>query len=429
MKQKMQESQLFSRNRKKLLEELTDHSLVVLHSNDFIPRSADQFYPFKQNADFFYLSGIDQERTILTLCPHHSNEDMQVMLFIKRTDEHTTIWEGPKLTREEAREISGIDTIKWIDEFDGIIPNLMSESDHVYMDLNERLNFDSDYISPNRKMIENIQGKYPLHHYHRLAPIIAKLRMVKEPEEIKLVKQACTITEHAFHKVLRSVKPGMMEYEIEAEIIYEFIRNGADGHAFLPIVASGENACILHYINNNQQCKDGDLLLLDFGAEFCNYSADCSRTIPVNGRFNDRQKQLYESVLSVFKRAKKLMLPGSSINEINRKVEMAWEMKHIELGLYTREDVEQQDKDNQLVKKYFPHGNSHFLGLDVHDVGKKSDILKPGMILTCEPGIYIPDEKIGIRLETDILITEDEPIDLLADLPIEIEEIEKLMNQ
>lgn len=426
MKYNQLNSSLFEKNRKKAIKYLQSKSLVVIHSNDQMPRNGDQYFPYRQNSDLFYLTGIDQEKTILTLCPNHPDKDLRAILYIIESNEKIAVWEGHKLTKAEAKQISGIKTIKYTHEFESTFRELAIKADNIYLNLNENPKFKPTLPSVDARFIKTLEDEFPAHEMDRLAPIMKQLRLKKEPEEIELMRIASTITEKAFHRVLTFVKPNVTEYEVEAEITHEFLWNKASGHAYAPIIASGKNACILHYVENNQTCKDGDLLLMDFGAEYANYAADCTRTIPVNGKFSPRQKECYEAVLSVMKEAITWLTPGTTIQRVNEKVEALFQEEHIRLGLYTREELAQQDPENPLVKKYYPHGTCHFLGLDVHDVGEKYNILEEGMVLTCEPGIYIAEENIGIRIENDILVSA-KPIDLMANIPIEVADIEKRM--
>lgn len=338
-------------------------------------------------------------------------------------------WYGKKLTKTEASAISGIENVVYINDFEAQAEDLIYQSSSIYLNIYENARFKTDVESRDLRYAKLLKSKYPLHRYERLAPILTQLRTVKEPEEINVMRHACDITGKAFERILKFTKPGVFEFEIEAEITHEFIRNGAQGHAYYPIVASGENACILHYIENRKRCEEGEILLLDFGAEFQNYAADCSRSIPVNGKFTKRQRDLYEATLRVYKKAKAMMVKGASITIINKQVGNLWEEEHINLGLYTREDLQNENPESPLYSKYFMHGIGHFLGLDVHDVGSRYQTLEPGMILTCEPGIYIQEEGIGIRLETNILVTEGDPIDLMANMPIEPDDIEELMRK
>ncbi len=421
-------SDLFARNRKKLIKRLAANSVVIINSNDEMPRNGDQYFPFRQNSNLFYLSGIVQEKTSLLLYPDNKNKELREVLFIRKSSSKLEIWEGRKLTPDEAKEISGIETIRWEDEFNSIFAELMTAADNIYLNIPENPKFNPEIVVKEYRFESELKKKYPLHTYKRLAPLINELRLIKEPEEIELIRKSCEITRDTFMKVPGHIRAGVAEYEIEAAITYEYLKRGANGHAFHPIVASGANACVLHYIKNNSKLKKGELVLLDFGSEYANYAADCSRTLPVDGKFSRRQKELYNSTLRVFRYARSIMKKGTTINKLHKKVTSCWEEEHIKLGLYTRKDLRNQDKDEPLWGKYYLHGTSHFMGLDVHDVGNKDVELKPGMVLTCEPGIYIPAEKTGIRLENDILITEDGNVDLMDNIPVEPEEIEMLMN-
>lgn len=421
-------NKLFLRNRDKLRKELLPNSIVIINSNDEMPRNGDQNYPFRQNSDLFYLTGIDQEKSILMMCPDHPDKKMREILFMVKTNEHIEVWYGHKYTKQEARDTSGIENIKWLDEFEGILNNIVTECEHIYLNSNENPRYSNEVPYRDLRYANKLKSEYPLYDFQRLAPILTQLRARKEPEEIELIQHACDITEKAFFRVMRFVKPGVMEFEVEAEISHEFIRNRSS-HAYPPIVAAGKNACVLHYLENNQICNEGDMLLMDFGSEYANYASDMSRTIPVNGRFTPRQRELYDATLRVMKKAKELMRPGTSVNEYHSKVCQYWEEEHLQLGLYSREDIGNQDPENPLWQEYYMHGTSHFIGLDVHDVGSKDWKLESGMVLSLEPAIYIPDENVAIRLENDILITDDDPIDLMESIPIEPEEIEKYMNE
>lgn len=427
MKYPQLKSTLFEKNRKKLIKYLQPNSIAIIHSNDQMPRNGDQYFDFKQNSDLFYLSGIDQEKTILTLCPNHPNKALREILFIIESNEQIAVWEGHKYTKEEAMKTSGVETIKYLSEFESTLKELAIRSEGIYVNLNENPKFSTDVASADDRCVEKLKKEYPAHELRRLAPLLKKLRLVKEKEEIELMQEACDITQKAFERILKFVKPGVTEYQVEAEITHEFLWNRASGHAYPPIIAAGKSACVLHYIENNKECKDGDLLLMDFGAEYANYAADCTRTIPINGKFTERQKECYEAVLRVMKKAISWLTPGTTINKVNERVENLIQEEHIKLGLYTQEDVDKQDPARPLVKKYYPHGTCHFIGLDVHDVGDRTTVLEEGMILTCEPGIYIPEENIGIRIENDVIVGL-KPIDLMANIPREVNEIEKLMN-
>lgn len=419
---------LFIENRKRLNNLLKNNSLAIFHSNDEMPRNGDCFYPFRQNSDFFYLTGIDQEQSILLLFPDCPNPSYKEVLFVRETSEHIKVWEGPKYTKKQASATSGIKTVFWIENFDAIFKMVTNWADNIYVNQNEHDRAHSDVDSRNLRFTRELKNHYPAHHFERVTPLVTRLREIKSQFEIDIIKHACSITEKGFRRILEFTKPGRWEYELEAEVSHEFTINRANGHAYTPIFASGENACILHYTNNNQQCKDGDLILMDFGAEYANYASDLSRTIPVNGRFTKRQKDIYEAVRRVMKEATQMLVVDNVLDDYHKEVCKIMESELIALGVLDKTEVSRQDPQKPLFKKYYPHGTSHFLGLDVHDVGNRYNAFKPGMIFTCEPGIYLPDEGIGIRIENDILITENGPVDLMASIPIEVEEIEDVMN-
>jgi Xaa-Pro aminopeptidase len=418
---------LFVENRKKFSAQLLPQSLAIFHSNDEMPRNGDSNFPFRQQSDLFWLSGIDQEQTVLIIAPDHPIPEYREMLFLRKTNEHIAIWEGHKYTKEEAREASGIQNIFWSEELKNMMPVLMHHSSNVYINLNENDRFASDVIYRDERFANELKSKYPNHRYERSAPVLANLRAIKSDPEVKLMRQACDITDKAFRRVMQFVRPGVMEYEIEAEIIHTFIRHRANGHAYYPIIASGANACVLHYTDNNQACRDGDVILMDFGAEYANYAADLTRCIPVNGKFSKRQREVYNAVLRVMRAATKMLVVGNLIPKYHEEVGKLMEEELIGLGLLNKSEVAKQDPRQPLYKKYFMHGTSHFLGLDVHDIGNRYLPMKAGMVFTCEPGIYIPEEKLGIRIENDILITDKGPVDLMAQIPIEADEIEDLM--
>ncbi|MGE5382271.1 MAG: aminopeptidase P N-terminal domain-containing protein [Omnitrophica WOR_2 bacterium] len=419
---------LFSKNRSKLEKKLKPNSLAIIHSNDEMPRNGDQYFVYRQHSDMFYLTGLDQEKSILTLFPNHPDEKMREIAFIVETDDHMVTWYGHKYSLQQASEISGITTIKWLSQFDSTLRDFMARAENVYLNVDENARFNPEVDSKSLRFARKLKADYPLHFFHRLAPILTDLRLVKEPAEIELLKKACDITGKAFNRVLTFVKPGVMEYEVEAEITHEYIRNGASGHSYPPIVAAGVNNNILHYNQNDQICEDGQLLLLDFGAEYANYAGDCSRTIPVNGKFTARQRQVYDAVLRILRQASKMLVPGITIDNYHAQVCKIMESELINLGLITQTDIDNQPADKPAYFKYYMHGTSHFIGLDVHDVGNKQTPLRKGMVLSCEPGIYIPEEGFGIRLENDILV-DNEPIDLMADIPIEADEIEAMMAE
>ncbi|MDT3403861.1 aminopeptidase P family protein [Mucilaginibacter terrae] len=422
------DNNLFIINRKNFVSRLKHNSIAIFNANDEYTRSGDQNYIFKQNPDFFYLSGIDQEQSILLLFPDCPNPLYREVLFLRQTSEHIAIWEGHKYTKEEARKVSGIEAVYWLQDFDAILHSIINYADHIYINSNENDRYLPGVPGRDLRFLADLRLKYPLHHYERSAPILRNLRVVKSAIEIELTQKACDITRDAFIRVLKFVKPGVAEYEIEAEITHEFLRQRATGHAYTPIIASGFNANVLHYIDNNQVCKDGDVILFDWAAEYANYNADMSRSIPVNGRFTPRQRQVYDAVLRVMKQATQMLVAGTIWNEYHEEVGKIMTGELIGLGLLDRHDVEKQDPKAPIYKKYFMHGTSHHLGLDVHDYASRYKPFEVGNILTCEPGIYIQAENLGIRLENDILITEGGNIDLMASIPLEAEHIEEIMN-
>ncbi len=420
---------LFIQNRQRLLKRLRPHSIAIFNSNDVMPTSADGTFPFRQQTDIFYLSGIDQEETLLVICPDAREDKQKEILFIKETNEQIATWEGRKYTKAEVQDISGIPTVHWISEVDTILRPLVVQSENIYLNSNEHLRAAINVETRDMRFFHWCRQHFPLHHYERLAPIMHDLRAVKLPQEIDLIKEACALTEKAFRRVLGFIRPGVWEYEVEAEIVHEFMRNGSRGPAFETIVASGIDSCTLHYIKNDKQCKEGDLVLIDFGVVYANYASDVTRTAPVDGRFSKRQKEVYRAVLKIQKAAIQMLRPGMTLEEYQKEVAKLVEAELIRLGVLKRAEVKKQPKDSPLYKKFFPHGTSHHLGLDVHDYGDKHRKLEPGMVLTCEPGIYIRDEAIGVRIENDILITKKGPVDLTETIPREVEEIEELMNR
>ena len=422
-------SELFIKNRQKLVAELPPKSLVLISSNDIMPTNADGTMGFKQQTDLFYLSGLDQEETLLLIYPDAPEAHLREIAFVRETSELIAIWEGNKYTKEEARNISGIQNIQWTTHFEAILKTLIYSAESIYMIDNEHMRNSSLVETQNDRLVLEIKDKYPLHRIGRLAPMLNTLRMKKEKAELDAMQKAIDITESGFRRVLQFTKPGVWENEIEAEFIHEFIKSRSGGFAYTPIIASGANACVLHYIENERECKDGDLLLLDVGACYGNYNADMTRTIPVNGKFSPRQRQVYQAVLNVLNFATDLMRPGIYWVDYQKEVEKFMEGQLIELGLFTRQDVENQDSNSPLFKKYFMHGVAHHLGLDVHDVWDKYKPFEAGMVLTCEPGIYIREEGIGIRLENNLLITNGPAVNLMANIPIEMDEIEALMSK
>ena len=418
----------YIRNRKKVLHAIPENSIVILTSEDEYPRSGDTTHPFRQNSNLLYLCGIDQEETTLVLAPWHPNPYYREILFIKNPSPEMIIWYGHRLSKEEATSISGISSVEFNENFYAILHDIMMSSTYVYLHLPENPRLKIDFPTQEIRFAEKLKREYPLHQYRRLAPILYPLRAIKQAEELDAMQTACKITEKAFLRAISQVKVGKYEYEIEAELIYEMIRNGASGYSFAPIVAAGKDTCILHYIKNDKIMQDGDLLLMDFGAEYANYAGDATRTIPVNGKFSPRQKEVYQAVLDIYKATIPLFTPGMTIHKINDFVFEKMNKALIQLGLYTEEAVKNQDPQaSPLFKRYYMHNTSHFIGMDVHDVGQRDWIFRPGMVLSCEPGIYIAEEGIGVRIETDVVVA-DTPIDLMASMPVEVDDIEQLMK-
>lgn len=422
------DSKLFIDNRDRFKQQLLPKSLAVFNSNDLLPTNADGHMPFKQNSDLFYLSGIDQEESILVLFPECHDPALREILFLKETSEEIAIWEGEKHTKKSAYATSGIKTVFWLNQFEVVFNKLMSEATNVYLNTNEHLRAVIETETRDARFIKWIKEKYPLHIYQRSAPILHHLRSIKHSIEIELIQTACNITEKGFRRILPFIKPGVMEYEIEAELIHEFVRNRSRGFAYTPIIASGFNACVLHYIENNKPCKDGDVILLDVAAEYANYASDLTRCVPVSGKFTPRQKEVYNAVLRVMRKATNLLRPGTMLADYHKEVGLIMQEELVGLGLLTKTDIEKQNPDMPAYKKYFMHGTSHYLGLDVHDVGLWNKPIQPGMVFTCEPGIYIREESLGIRIENDILVTNGNPVDLMANIPIEADHIEELMK-
>lgn len=413
----------YKNNRKNFISRLKENSLAIFHSNDVMPTNADGVMGFRQNNDLFYLSGIDQEETILVI-----GSDGTETLFIKETSELIKIWEGAKLTKQQAAALSGVDDVLWTDEYKPWIVQKLKDVQSLYISKNEHARHSSEVQTRNERMFSELALTEQI-KVESSAPILQQMRYVKQTPEIQQIQIACDITEKAFRRVLKSLKPGVTEHEIEAEITHEFLINKSRGHAYAPIVASGANACVLHYIDNNDVCKEGDLVLMDFGAEYGNYNADLTRTIPANGKFSPRQKDVYEATLRIHNLAKELLVPGGTFEQLNTEVARAMELELIGLGLFDHTDVKNQDKNNPLYRKYFMHGTSHSLGLDVHDVDDRTIPFQEGMVFTCEPGIYIIEEGIGIRIENDIALTSQGNTDLMKNIPIEVEEIENIMNK
>lgn len=423
-------NQLFIQNRKRLVKELKPGSVAVFNANDIMPTNADGTMRFRQNSDLFYLTGVDQEESILVICPDYPDKKLREVLFLRETNEQIATWEGHKLTKAEARETTGIETILWTSDFHRVFNTMMVMGgvEHVYLNTNEHYRAETQVETRDLRFIKSCMERYPLHKYERVAPIMSALRAVKSKYEIELIQKACDITEKALHRVLKFVKPGVKEYEIEAEFIHEFIRNGSRGFAYEPIIASGPNACVLHYIENTSVCRAGDAILLDVGAEYANYNADMTRVIPVNGKFTKRQKDVYNAVLRVKRAAYKLLRPGTMYFDYHKEVQKIMEGELLKLKLIDKTDIKNQHPERPAVMKYFMHGTGHHLGLDVHDTGNMFAKMKEGMVWTVEPGIYIKEEGLGIRLENNVVITKTGVKDLMKNIPIEAEEIEDLMN-
>ncbi len=419
----------YREHRARFRQHLEKGGLAVFHSNDIMPTSADGTMPFKQASDIFHLTGIDQEETILLLFPDAVDPKDREILFVRETSELIAIWEGAKFSQQEARDLSGIATVLWTSSYEATIKRLVPQCEHLYLNSNEHLRQSNEVETREERKNKELRAHYPLHSVKRSAPIMHRIRSRKTQEEVAQMKRAIAITGKAFERVCGFVKPGVKEYEIEAEITHEFLRNGSRGHAYTPIIASGYNACVLHYITNDQVCNDGDVILMDFGCEYGGYASDLTRCIPVNGRFTKRQKDVYNAVLRVKNEATQLLRPGTLLADYHKEVGKIMESELIGLGLLDKNDVAKQDPERPLYKKYFMHGTSHFLGLDVHDVGLWNEMIQPDMVFTVEPGIYIREEKLGIRLENNILVTRDNPIDLFTDIPVEADAVEELMNR
>ena len=423
-------SSVYKKNRANFSNNLDSLGLAVFNSNDIYPISADSTLPFAQHRDIFYLTGIDQEETILLLFPEAKNPRHREILFIKETNDHIAVWEGEKLSKTQANKLSGIETILWISDFENMFFKLTTQSELFYFNTNEHYRASVETQTREDRFIEWAKKKYPAHNVAKSNPILQKLRSVKSAEEIKQIQIACDITEKGIRRLFSFIKPGVWEYEIEAELAHEFMKNKSKGFAYTPIIASGKNANILHYIKNNNQCKDGELILLDVAAEYGNYSSDLTRTLPVSGKFSDRQKAVYNAVLNVKKEATKLLIPGSFWEDYHVEVGKIMTSELLKIGLLDKADLQNENPELPAYKKYFMHGTSHHMGLDTHDYGLLSDSFKANMVFTVEPGIYIPEEGFGVRLEDDVVVQENgEPMNLMGEIPIEIEEIEFLMNR
>ena len=419
----------FSSNRDRLAALLPAGALAIISSNDPMPTNADGTMGFAQNSDLYYLSGVDQEETLLVLFPSSHDPKRRAMLFLRETSEEIAVWEGAKLTKEEAREATGIQNVFWLREMERPLREALAEAQSVYLGLNEHVRNGSEVETRERRFIEQMRRDHPLHELKRLAPLLIPLRMVKAPEEIEAVRQATRATVAGFERLLRFVRPGVQEFEIEAELAHEYLRRRSRVWSFSPIVASGKNATVLHYIENNATCQDGELLLLDCAAEYANYHSDMTRTIPVNGMFTPRQREVYEAVLRVLEFSKTQLKPGVLLKDVQKSVEKNMEDELIKLGLLTEEQRAKEDEEKPALKKFFPHGVSHHIGLDTHDVSLGWVPLAPNMILTVEPGIYIRDEGLGIRLENLIVIGEGENEDLMRGVPLAPDDIDAAMKR
>ena len=419
---------LFTFNRERLRALLKPNSIVIVHANDILPSNADGTFPLKQNSDLLHLTGVNQEETVLVLMPDAKDDKEREILFVKETSELIAIWDGEKLTKEQARAQTGIERIEWSHSFDSFLHRLIPQVDHIYLTTNEHLRASVVVQTRNDRFIRDCQARYPLHRYERLAPLMHQLRMTKHPIEIDILQKACDITEAGFRRILGFVKPGVGEWEVEAEYLHEFVRRGSRGFAYTPIIGSGKNACVLHYIENHSRCLDGEMLLMDVAAEYAGWNSDMTRTIPVNGRFTPRQRDVYNAVLRVLRGANDILRPGNTPMNYQKQVIELMEAELIGLGLIDAKAAKEQGPDKPLVKKYFMHGTSHHLGLDVHDVAPPHEPFAEGMVFTIEPGIYIREENLGVRLENDVVIGANGNTDIMGNIPIEADEIEALMN-
>jgi Xaa-Pro aminopeptidase len=429
MKYHQIDASLFIKNRKNFSAQMKPSSLAVFNSNDIYPVSADSTLPFAQHRDIFYLSGVDQEESILVLFPDSPNPKHREILFLKETNDHIAVWEGEKLTKEAALKTSGIKTVYWLQDLEKVLFELMTLTETVYINTNEHYRASVETQTREDRFTKWLKEKYPAHNVAKSNPILQRLRSIKDQTELDLIQTACNITEKGFRRILNFVKPDIWEFNIEAEFMHEFLNNRSKGFAYTPIVASGNNANVLHYIENNQQCKAGDLILLDVGAEYANYSSDMSRTIPVSGKYTKRQREVYEAVKRVKNDATKLLIPGALWAEYHIEVGKLMTSELLGLGLIDKADVKNENPDWPAYKKYFMHGTSHHMGLDTHDYGLLHEPMQANMVFTVEPGIYIPEEGFGVRLEDDVVIQDKgEPFNLMRNIPIEVEEIEHIMN-
>jgi Xaa-Pro aminopeptidase len=421
--------EFFTKNRNNLRALLKPNSIVIVQANDIYPTNADGTMVFKQHNDLFHLTGIDQEETTLVLLPDAIDPKEREIVFVRETNEHIAIWEGAKLTKEKAHQVSGIERVEWNSEMDGLLHRLIIQADHVYLSTNEHPRVGSPVETRNDRFIKQCQTRWPLHRYERLSPLMHRLRMIKDDEEVRMIKKACDITGAGFRRLLEFIKPGVGEWEIEAELLHQFVRRGSRGFAYPPIIGSGAASCVLHYVENNKFCQDGDVVLLDVAAEYGGWMSDLTRTLPVNGRFTKRQRDVYEAVLRLLRGANEILRPGNTPMKYQKQMLEMTERELIGLGLYTEKEAKEQGPDKPLLKKYFMHAVSHHLGLDVHDVFPPHEPFAPGMVFTIEPAIYIREENLAVRLENTVYIGKDANIDLMAEIPIEADEIEALMNK
>ena len=421
-------AQLFIKNRKNFASAMRKNSLAVFNSNDIYPISADSTLPFEQHTDILYLSGVNQEESVLVLFPDCPNENLREVLFVRETNDHIAVWEGEKLTKETAFETSGIKTVYWLQDLEKILFEMTSYCDTFYINTNEHYRANVETETREDRFTKWLLAKYPAHAVAKSNPILQRLRAVKDPIELDLMQQACNITEKGFRRILKFIKPAVWEYEIEAELLHEFVRNRSKGFAYTPIIASGNNANVLHYIENNQQCKAGDLILLDVAAEYATYKSDLTRTVPVSGKFSDRQKAVYNALNKVKKEATKMLLPVTLWKEYHIEVGKEMTSELLQLGLLDKADIQNEDKNWPAYKKYFMHGTSHHIGLDTHDYGLLHEPMEANNVFTVEPGIYLPKEGFGIRLEDDVVIQKSgSPFNLMGNIPIEADEIEEIM--
>lgn len=421
--------EIFSNNRKRFIKEMQPNSIAIFVSNDEWPMNGDAIHKFKQNTELFWLSGIEQEDSMVILFPDNPDKKYREVLVLVRPNELMEKWNGKRLRVEEARKISGIETIVWLDSIDALLQFWVHLADNIYLDTNE--NDRKSTIVRNReyRFVDEMKAAYPLHNFKRAAKIMKELRGVKMKEEVEVLQKAIDITENTFRRLLKFIKPGVFEYEIEAEIMHSFLSQRATGEAYGSIIASGDRARTLHYVSNNQECRDGELLLMDFGAEYGGYCADLTRTVPVNGKFTRRQKTVYNACLHLHNYAKSLLKPGIDLVVYTDMVGEEATQQFLKIGLLRKSDVKNEDRENRAYRKYLYHGISHHLGIDVHDLGTKTAALKPGMLLTVEPGIYIEEEQMGVRIENNIWITKNGNVDLMKNIPMTVEEIESLMKK